>query len=97
MSFPVGRQNDILIHMTMTKRIQIPIDEPELALVKAAATRAGLAVAEWARRILREEARREIGGVDLCPKRALGLLFEADAPISDLETMLEESVEGRLR
>ena len=38
----------MLIHMTMTRRIQIPIDETELALVKAAAKRAGVSVAEWA-------------------------------------------------
>ena len=82
--------------MTMTKRIQIPVEEPELALVKAAAKRSGLPLAEWARAILGEQARRELGELDLDPRRALELLFAIDAPVEDVGTMIEESVKGRL-
>ena len=83
--------------MAMTKRIQIPVEEPELALVKAAASRAGMPVAEWARGILREEARRELGESDLDPRRALAQLFSLDAPVDEVDTMIEESIAGRLR
>ncbi len=83
--------------MAMTKRIQIPVDDPELALVKAAASRAGLPVAEWARSILREEARRELGAPDLDPRSALEQLFALDAPVDDVDNMIEESIAGRLR
>jgi hypothetical protein len=83
--------------MAMTKRIQIPIDEPELALVRAAASRAGQPVAEWARDVLREEAREQLGEARLDPKAALKSLFSAGAPVDDIETMIEESVAGRLR
>ncbi len=83
--------------MTMTKRIRIPIAELELALVKAAAARAGLPVAEWARGILRLAARRELGEPDLAPQQALKLLFSTEAPVSDVQTMNEESIRGRLK
>ncbi len=83
--------------MAMTKRIQIPIEEPELALVKAAAARAGLPLAEWARDVLREEARQQLGERRLDPRSALEILFASDAPVDDVEMMIEQSVTGRLR
>ena len=82
--------------MPMTKRIQIPIDEPELAQVKAAAQKAGQPLAEWARDILREESRRVLEGPDLSPDQALEQLFGSEAPVHDLVRMLEDSVQGRL-
>ncbi len=81
----------------MSKRIQIPVDEPDLALVKAAASRAGLAVAEWARAALREKARRECGEPVMDPRTALQRLFETEAPVADVDAMIEESVRGRLQ
>lgn len=87
----------ILIHMMMTKRIQIPIDEPELAFIKAAAMRAGLPVAEWARSLLKEEARRTLGEGDLTPDEAFAVLCGLEAPIADVDTMIEESMRGRFR
>jgi hypothetical protein len=83
--------------MTMTKRIQVPIDEPDLALIKAAAARSGVTLAEWARRLLREEARRSVGARHATPTDALAALFALDAPVAEVETMIEESVRGRLR
>ena len=82
--------------MAMTKRIQIPIDEPELALVRAAASRAGQPLAEWARVALRAEARQQLGEAPLDPRSALEALFSAEAPIADVAVMIEESVAGRL-
>lgn len=86
----------MLVLMGRSRRIQIPVDEPELALVKAAATRAGLPVAEWARSILRQEARRELGEADLGPREALDLLFSLAGPVDEVQRMIEESVAGRL-
>ncbi len=83
--------------MTMTKRIQIPIEEPELALVKAAASRAGRPLAEWARAVLREEAREQLGEARLDPRSALKALFSVEAPVDDVDVMIERSVTGRLR
>lgn len=81
----------------MTKRIQIPIDEPELALVRAAANRAGLPVAEWARAVLHDEAERTLSGAKRTPREALEHLFSLEAPIDDLDVMIEQSIAGRLR
>ena len=83
--------------MPMTKRLQIPVEDPDLELVRSAAMHAGLPMAEWARSILRAAARRELGERDLQPQEALDLLFSLEAPIDDLGTMIEQSVAGRLR
>ncbi len=42
--------------MSMSKRFQIPASPKDHQLFQAAARKMGLAAAEWARRILREEA-----------------------------------------
>jgi len=48
--------------MSMSKRFQIPSDEQDQKLFREAAHRAGLPAAEWARRILRAQARKELKG-----------------------------------
>jgi hypothetical protein len=83
--------------MTMTKRIQIPVEEPELALVRAAASRAGRPLADWARAVLRDEARHQLGESRLDPRSALELLLSADAPVEAVDVMIDQSLAGRLR
>ncbi len=46
----------------MSKRFQIPASPRDHRLFQTAARRAGLSAAEWARRLLRREAEREIQG-----------------------------------
>ena len=90
--WPVGC---ILIPMSMTKRLQIPIDDRERSHFQAAARRAGLPLAEWARRQLREKADEVVAGAALDPNEALTLLKGLEAPVAPIETMIEESVTGR--
>jgi hypothetical protein len=78
--------------MSMTKRIQIPVTEQESLHFQAAARRAGVPLAEWARRLLWEKAESE-GTLD--PRAALALLKGLEAPIAPVEVMIEESVAGR--
>ena len=85
----------ILIPMSMTKRLQIPVSEQECSRFQAAARRSGLPVAEWARRQLREKADEALMGSALGPREALALLKTLDAPVGPVETMIEESVTGR--
>lgn len=85
----------ILTLMSMTKRIQIPVGDQECSHFQAAARRAGLPLAEWARRQLREKADEALGRVELGPREALELLKSLEAPIAPVETMIEESVIGR--
>lgn len=81
--------------MSMTKRLQIPVSEQECSHLQAAARRAGLPLAEWARRQLRDKARETLGEAALDPREALALIKTLDAPIAPVETMIEESVAGR--
>ncbi len=79
----------------MIKRIQIPVEEAEADLLRRAARRAGLPLAEWARRLLRAGAARELGPGARTPREALETMFALDAPVADVETMIEESTRGR--
>ena len=81
--------------MSMTKRLQIPVDEQERSYLQAAARRAGLPLAEWARRQLRDKAAEVLGGTALDPQDALALLKRLEAPVAPVQTMIEESVSGR--
>jgi uncharacterized protein (DUF1778 family) len=79
----------------MKKRIQISVDDQEGSYLQAAARRAGLPLAEWARRQLMQKAEEVLGGGALEPRKALALLKALEAPVAPLETMIEESVAGR--
>jgi hypothetical protein len=81
--------------MGMTKRLQIPVSEQDSSQFQAAARRAGLPVAEWARRQLRNKADEALGGAALAPREALALLKTLEAPVAPVEIMIEESVSGR--
>lgn len=80
--------------MSMTKRLQIPISEQECAHLQAAARRAGLPLAEWARRQLREKAEETLGG-GFGPREALDVIKKLNAPVAPIEVLIEESVAGR--
>lgn len=81
--------------MSMTKRLQIPVSDQESAQFQAAARRAGLPVAEWARRQLRSKADEALGGASLSPREAVALLKALEAPVASVDVMIEESVAGR--
>jgi hypothetical protein len=81
--------------MSMAKRLQIPVSEQEYSHFQVAARRAGLPLAEWARRRLREGAEETLGGAPLGPKEALAFLKSLNAPVAPVEKMIEESVTGR--
>lgn len=85
----------MLTPMSMTKRLQIPISDQECSHLQDAARRAGLPLAEWARRQLREKADEALSGAALGPQEALALLKTLEAPVASVETMIEESVAGR--
>jgi hypothetical protein len=85
----------ILLFMSMTKRLQIPVSEQESSRFQAAARRSHLPLAEWARRQLREKADEALGETALSPSEALALLKGLNAAVGPVETMIEESVAGR--
>lgn len=83
--------------MSMSKRLQIPISEAEEKLLRAAARRRGLSLAEWARRHLKADAQAEIGLPKVTPEEALKKLFELDGPVASIEAMIEQSLKGRYK
>lgn len=82
----------ILIHMS--KRLQVLLDETELAEIRRAARLGRMTVAEWVRQALRR-ARREEPMTD--PKRKIAVVREAARsgyPTADIEQMLSEIERG---
>ena len=86
----------MIMSMSMTKRIQIPVSEAERQYLKAAAQKANLPLAEWARRELRRKAEEVLGQQTVTNEQALEALFSLEGPVADVETMIEESIAGRL-
>jgi uncharacterized protein (DUF1778 family) len=84
----------IMLTAMRTKRLQIPVSDQESSQFRAAAHRAGLPLADWARRQLREKADEAIGEATLSPHEALALLKSLEAPVAPVEVMIEESVSG---
>ena len=87
----------MIMIMSMTKRIQIPVTEAERQYLKAAAQKANLPLAEWARRELRRKADEVLGQQSVTAEQALEALFLLEGPVADVETMIEESIAGRFR
>jgi hypothetical protein len=83
--------------MSKPVRVQIPVSETDDALFKAAARKAGLPLAEWARVHLRERATTELEHATMTPKEAFEAICSLDAPVADVDTMLDESTRDRYR
>jgi hypothetical protein len=78
----------------MSKRLQVLLEETELAEIRRAARVNRMTVAEWVRQALRR-ARREEPSVE--PRRKLAVLREAargQYPTADVEQMLGEIERG---
>ncbi len=85
------------IHMSMSKRVQIPISDSEEQLLKTAAKRQGLSLAEWARGHLKAKAQESLGAQKISPLEAIKVLSELNAPIDSVEVMKEQSLKGRYK
>lgn len=85
----------LLMPMGMTKRLQIPVTEQECTYFQTAARRAGLPLSEWVRRHLWEKANKAAKSSPLSPRDALDLLRRLEAPIGDVNSMVEESLSER--
>ena len=78
----------------MSKRLQVLLDEVELAEIRRAARLSRMTVAEWVRQALRR-ARREEPMTDA--KRKIGVVREASRgsyPTADIDQMLAEVEHG---
>jgi hypothetical protein len=80
--------------MTMSKRLQVLLDEPELREIQRAARAKRLTVAEWVRGALREARRKEPVG-DVAEKlAAIRRAVKHQGPTGDIDQMLAEIEKG---
>ena len=78
----------------MTQRLQVLLDDEEVAEIRRVAERQRMRVAEWVRQALRE-ARQDAPADD--PRRKLAVVREAARgayPVGDLPSMLTEIESG---
>lgn len=80
----------------MSKRLQVVVDEQELAELRAIAERHGTTVSEWVRQVLRAARRRESSGDPARKLDAIQLAVEHAFPTADIEVMLAETERGYL-
>jgi hypothetical protein len=81
----------------MTTRLQVLLEDDEIAEIRRVAKRHRMTVAEWVRQALRR-ARRDEPTVD--PRRKLAVVREAaheSYPTADIDQMLREIEGGYLR
>jgi hypothetical protein len=81
----------------MTTRLQVQLEDDEIAEIRRVARRHRMTVAEWVRQALRR-ARRDEPTVD--PRRKLAAVREAargSYPTADIDQMLREFEGGYLR
>lgn len=78
----------------MSKRLQVVMDELELAETEAVARRLGLSLSEWVRIVLRA-ARKEVPVRDAARKMAaLRTAVQFQGPTCDIDQMLAEIASG---
>jgi hypothetical protein len=78
----------------MSQRLQVLLDEQELAEIRRIARRQHMTVAEWVRQALRQARRSEPSGD---PRRKLSVVREAargEYPTADLPEMLRQIERG---
>ncbi len=78
----------------MSQRLQVLLDEQELAEIRRIARRQRMTVAEWVRQALRQARRSEPSGD---PRRKLAVVREAargEYPTADLPEMLRQIERG---
>jgi hypothetical protein len=77
----------------MSKRLQVVLDEDELADIRKAARRQRTTVSEWVRHVLREARRQEPRGSTSRKMEAIRLAARYAFPTADVDQMLSE-IEG---
>ncbi len=80
----------------MSKRLQVLLDEHELAELRAIAERHSTTVSEWVRQVIRAARRREFSGDPARKLDAIRLATEHAFPTADIEVMLAEAERGYL-
>ena len=81
----------------MSSRLQVVMDEQELARVREDAKRHGLTVSEWVRQSLVQARRRPSGSSVEARLQAIDRALGVDGPTGEIDEMLAEIEAGRAR
>ena len=82
--------------MSMSKRLQIPISSTEERTFQSAAKIYNISTAEWARRILRKAAERDLSSdIKMTPIEAVEMIAQLNAPVDSVKAMKRQSIKGR--
>lgn len=81
--------------MSMSKRLQIVLDEQELSLFRRRARKQGLSLSEWARAALRRAAATDRGASPEHRLRAIERALQCNHPTANIDDMLAEIERGR--
>ena len=79
----------------MSIRLQVVMDEAEVASLRRVARRAGLTLSEWARRALRAARDTQAGPSPASRLEALERALRCDHPTGDIDEMLADIERGR--
>lgn len=81
--------------MSMSKRLQIVVDDDELERLRKAAARDGLTLSEWARRVLERARESQKGPTPAQKIAAVERALACGHPTADIDEMLAEIEKGR--
>lgn len=81
--------------MSMSKRLQIVVDETEALRFERSARREGLTLSEWGRRAMRDAERRGKAPTADAKLRAIERALQHGFPTGDISSMLAEIEAGR--
>lgn len=80
----------------MSTRLQVLLEDRELAELRATADRNGMTVSEWVRQAIRIAHRRESTGAPARKLEAIRAAVEHSFPTADIDVMLAETERGFL-
>jgi hypothetical protein len=81
----------------MSKRLQVVLDDGEFDAIRDVASREGVTVSEWVRRVLSSARRQQPAGDQARKLAAVRAASRHRFPTADIDTMLEEIERGHLR
>ena len=80
----------------MSTRLQVVMDDAELAQIRAVAARQGMTVSEWVRQVIRAARRQEADGDVGRKLAAIEKAMQYSFPTADIDVMIAQTTQGYL-
>jgi hypothetical protein len=81
----------------MSRRLQVVLDDAEFDAIRDVASREGVTVSEWVRRVLSSARRQQPAGDQARKLAAVRAAARHRFPTADIDAMLEEIEQGYVR